>query len=78
MYDYMYRMYKKKVIELCSALARSLYILQKSFFHRKTRLLAFECHLFVKFEERLSKYEPNEDCRSKLHIFTSGHCYGSE
>ena len=29
--------------------------------------------IFVKFEERLGKYESNENSRSKLHIFTSEH-----
>ena len=38
---------KKKVIELCSALVRSLYNVQKySFAGGKTRLLAFNCHHF--------------------------------
>ena len=38
---------KKKVIALCSALARSLYNVQKySFPGGKTRLLAFNCHHF--------------------------------
>ena len=32
----------------------------------------------MKFEERLSKYESNENCRSKSHISTSEHYYGSE
>ena len=30
-------------------------------------------NVFVKFEERLSKYESNQNSRSKLSIFTSGH-----
>ena len=29
--------------------------------------------IFVKFEERLGKYESNENSRSKSHIFTSEH-----
>ena len=32
---YIYREYKKKVIEICSALAHSLHNLQKLFFHRR-------------------------------------------
>ena len=46
-----YRVYKKKVIELCSTLARSLYNLQKSFFRRRKdqafsfRLSSFLCNL---------------------------------
>ena len=44
---------KKKVIELCSALARSLYNLQKSFFRRRKdpRLLAFDCPHFCEIKK---------------------------
>ena len=39
---------KKKVIELCSALARSLYNLQKSFFHwRKDQAFSFRLSSFL-------------------------------
>ena len=60
------------VIELWSALACSLYNLQKSFFQLSN------VTIFVKFEESLSKYESNEICWSKSHISTSEHYYGSE
>ena len=68
-------MYKKKVIELCSALARSLYNLETSFFRRrKDQAFSFRfSSFFVKFEEKLGKYESNENSRSKSHIFTSEH-----
>ena len=54
---------KKKVIELWSALARSLYNLQKSFFYsRKDQAFSFQnVTIFVTFKERLSKYESNEN-----------------
>ena len=68
------------VIELWSALAHLLYNLQKSFFTQSERL-AFSFSnvtILVKFEERLSKYESNENCRSKSHISTSEPYYGSE
>ena len=43
-----YRVYKKKVIELCSALARSLYNIQKSFFHRrKDQAFSFRLSSFL-------------------------------
>ena len=43
--------------------------------HRKdrTRLLAFDCHHFCEFEEKLSKYDSNENSRTKSHITTSEH-----
>ena len=43
-----YRVYKKKVIELWSALVRSLYNLQKSFFHsRKDQAFSFRMSPFL-------------------------------
>ena len=80
---------KEQVIELWSALARSLYNLQKSFFHSRkdqTWLSPFLWNLkkgsaptiFVKLAERLSKHESNENCRSESHISTSKNYYGSE
>ena len=70
---------KKKVIEIWSALACLLYNLQKSFFHsQKDQAFSFRMSPFVKFEERQSKCESNEDCRSKSHISTSERYYGSE
>ena len=33
--------------------------------------------IFVKFEERLNKYESNENCRLKSHISTSEHYYAA-
>ena len=76
----LYGVYKKKVIELWSALACSLYNLQKSFFQRRKKQ-AFSFRMspfFLKFEEKLSKHESNKNCPSKLHISTSEHYYGSE
>ena len=44
----LYRVYKKRVIELCSALARSLYNLQKSLFHsRKDQAFSFRMSPFL-------------------------------
>ena len=45
--------------------------LQKWFFHsrKKTKLFAFEYdRVFIKFDNKISKYESNENCRPKLHI----------
>ena len=47
-YIYIHRVYKKKVIELCSAPARSLYNLQKSFFRRrKDQAFSFRLSSFL-------------------------------
>ena len=44
----LYRVYQKMVIELWSALARSLYNLQKSFFHsRKDQAFSFRMSQFL-------------------------------
>ena len=58
----------KKVIELWSTLARSIFNIQEYFFPvGKTSVT-----VMVKFEEKLLKYELDKKCRSKSHIFTVG------
>ena len=61
----------EKVVAFSSALGGSTFNTQKkSFAVKKTRLLAFNVTVFVNFEEELSKYGSDKNCRSKLYFST--------
>ena len=60
----LYRVYQKKV-------SRSLFNIQKSLLCSWKDEAFWIVTIFVKFEEKLIKYESNENNRSKSHIFTS-------
>ena len=67
-----YRMYKKKVIVIQSAL-RTQYLMYESFTVEIARCLGFECHHFGEILRKIEQIGTrSKNCRSKSHISTAG------
>ena len=62
-----YRVYQKKLIVLWSAFGRSIFNIQKSFFH-SSRAMVLYAIVIVKFEEKLTKYESDKNFVGRMGV----------